>query len=147
MQGVKVPANVELRDRLAFGLTAKQLAILASTAVSAYGSFLVLAPLLPAPAAIAAMGLVATGGVLLALARYLRSPKRQLLAPEGLPPRLPGAPRRPKTAPLDIPVRRVLANGLIELADGSHCRLLSARGASFELRSGEEQTAFVAAFE
>ena len=40
MAAVKVPANVELQDRLAFGLTAKQLAILAATAVSAYGSFL-----------------------------------------------------------------------------------------------------------
>lgn len=44
MASVKVPANVELRDRLAFGLTAKQLAILAAAAVSAYGSFLLLAP-------------------------------------------------------------------------------------------------------
>src|SRR5438128_455805 len=154
MAAVKVPADVELKDRLAFGLTAKQLAILAATAVSAYGSFLLLAPLLPAPVAVAAMALVAASGVFLALirhdgldgdqlalalARYLREPKRQLLAPEGLPARLPGAPRRPKTAPLDIPIRRVLENGLIELADRSHCRLLSARGASFELRSPDEQ--------
>ncbi len=121
MAGVKVPADVELRDRLAFGLTAKQLAVLAATAVGAYGSFLLLAPLLPAPAAVAAMAVVAAGGVLLALvrhdgldgdqlalalARYLRTPKRQLLAPDGLPAKLPAAPRQPKTAPLDIPVRR-----------------------------------------
>ena len=162
MAAVKVPANVELRDRLAFGLTAKQLGILAATAVSAYGGFLVLAPLLPAPVAVAAMALVAAGGVFLALvrhdgldgdqlalalARYLRAPKRQLLAPEGMLTRFPGAPRQPKTAALDIPVRRVLESGLIELADGSYCRLLSARGASFELRSPAEQAAFVAAFE
>ena len=162
MAAVKVPANVELKDRLAFGLTAKQLAILAATAVSAYGSFLILAPLLPPPVAVAAMAVVAAGGVLLALVRhdglegdqlalaltrYLRTPKRQLLAPDGLPAKLPGAPRQPKRAPLDIPVRRVLASGLVELADGSHCRLLSARGASFELRSAQEQAAYVAAFE
>jgi hypothetical protein len=162
MVAVKVPANVELRDRLAFGLTAKQLCILAATAVSAYGGFLVLAPLLPAPAAVAAMALVAAGGVFLALvrhdgldgdqlalalARYLRAPKRQLLAPEGMLTHFPCAPRQPKTAALDIPVRRVLESGLIELADGSYCRLLSARGASFELRSPAEQAAFVAAFE
>jgi hypothetical protein len=108
------------------------------------------------------MALVAAGGGLLALvrhdgldgdqlalalARYLRAPKRQLLAPEGVPAPFPGAPRQPKRAPLDIPVRRVLESGLIELADGSYCRLLSARGASFELRSPAEQAAFVAAFE
>src|SRR5437870_5574487 len=147
MASVKLPADVELRDRLAFGLTAKQLAILAATAVSAYGSFLLLAPRVPPAFALAAMAVVAAGGVFLALirrdgldgdqlalgiARYLRTPRRQLLAPEGLPTRLRGAPRRPKTAPLDIPVRRVLTDGLIELADGSYCRLLSARGASFE---------------
>ena len=162
MASVKVPANVELEDRLAFGLTAKQLAILAATAVSAYGSFLVLTPLLPAPVAIAVMALVAAGGVLLALVRhdgldgdqlaltlvrFLRTPKRQLLAPDGLPSRLAGAPRQPKTAPLDIPVRRVFETGLVEIADGSYCRLLSARGASFELRSSDEQAAFVTAFE
>jgi hypothetical protein len=162
MAAVKVPANVELRDRLAFGLTAKQLGILAATAVSAYGGFLVLAPLLPAPASVAAMALVAASGVFLALvrhdgldgdqlalalARYLRAPKRQLLTPEGTLTRFPGAPRQPKTAALDIPVRRVLESGLIELADGSYCRMLSARGASFELRSPAEQAAFVAAFE
>src|SRR5438128_10881077 len=100
MAAVKVPANVELKDRLAFGLTAKQLGILAATAVSAYGSFLLLAPLLPAPVAVAAMALLAAGGVFLALvrhdgldgdqlalalARYPRAPKRQLLPPEGVP--------------------------------------------------------------
>lgn len=162
MVAVKVPANVELEDRLAFGLTAKQLGILAATAVSAYGLFLVLAPLLPAPVAVAAMALTAGGGVLLALARhdglagdqlalavarFALAPKRQLLAPEGLPAALPGTPRQPKVAPLDIPVRRVLRNGLVELAEDGYCRLLSARGASFELRSPNEQAAFVAAFE
>ena len=40
-------------------------------------------------------------------------------------------------------VRRVLASGLVELADGSHCRLLAAHGTSFELRSPDEQHAFV----
>lgn len=158
---MKVPADVELEDRLAFGLTGKQLALLAGAAVAAYGSFLLLAPLLPTPLAAAAPLLVAAGGGLLALlrhdglsgdqlalalARFAFTPKRQLLAPAGLPPRLPGAPRRPRLAPLDIPIRRVLASGLVELADGSHCRLLAARGTSFELRSPDEQQAFVAAF-
>src|SRR6266516_3131839 len=148
MAAVKVPANVELEDRLAFGLTAKQLGILAATAVSAYGSFILLAPILPAPAAIAAMAVLASCGALLALvrhdglagdqlaiaiARFARTSKRQLLAPEGLPMRLPAMPRRPKTAPLDIPVHRILRSGLVELTDGGYCQLLSARGASFEL--------------
>jgi len=158
---VKLPADVELADRLAFGLTGKQLALLAGAAVAAYGTFLLLAPLLPTPLAAAAALLVAAGGGLLALlrhdglsgdqlalalTRFVLTPKRQLLAPEGLPPRLPGAPRQPRLAALDIPIRRVLASGLVQLADGSHCRLLAARGTSFELRSPDEQLAFVTAF-
>jgi hypothetical protein len=157
-----VPADVELEDRLAFGFTGKQLALLAATAVSAYGSFLLLAPLVPTPLAAAAPLLVAVGGIFLALirhdglsgdqlaialARFTLTPKRQVLAPEQLPRPLPGSPRQPRLAALDIPIRRVLASGLIELADGCYCRLLSARGASFELRSADEQAAFVSAFE
>jgi hypothetical protein len=158
---VKVPADVELEDRLAFGLTGKQLALLAGAAVAAYGSFLLLAPLLPTALAAAAPLLVAAGGgvlallrhdglsgdqLALALARFALTPKRQLLAPEGLAARLPGAPRQPRLSPLDVPIRRVLASGLVELADGSHCRLLTAAGTSFELRSADEQLAFVTAF-
>lgn len=162
MAAVKLPADVELEDRLAFGFTGKQLALLAATAVSAYGSFLLLAPLLPTPLAAAAPLLVAVGGIFLALvrhdglsgdqlalalARFTLTPKRQLLAPEQLPLPLPGSPRQPRLAALDIPIRRVLASGLVELADGCYCRLLSAQGASFELRSADEQAAFVSAFE
>jgi len=118
--------------------------------------------LLPTPLAAAAPLLVAVGGIFLALvrhdglsgdqlalalARFTLTPKRQVLAPEQLPRPLPGSPRQARVAALDIPIRRVLASGLVELADGCHCRLLSARGASFELRSANEQAAFVSAFE
>ena len=157
-----MPADVELEDRLAFGFTGKQLALLAATAVSAYGSFLLVARLVPTPLAAAAPLLVAVGGIFLALvrhdglsgdqlalalARFTLTPKRQVLAPEQLPRPLPGSPRQARVAALDIPIRRVLASGLVELADGCYCRLLSARGASFELRSADEQAAFVSAFE
>ena len=162
MAAVKLPADVELEDRLAFGFTAKQLALLAATAISAYGAFLVTGPFLPAPLRAAPPLMVAAAGVglalvrhhglsgdqlALALARYALTPRRQVLAPEPLPLRLPGSPRQPRLTPLDIPIRRVLANGLVELADGGHCRLLAAQGASFELRSPDEQAAFVAVFE
>ena len=161
VKAVKLPADVELADRLAFGLTGKQLAILAGTAVAGYGAFLVVSPLLPTPFAIAALALVALGGAFLALARqdglsgdqlalaiarFALAPKRQLLAPRGLPLPLPCSPPQPRTAPLDIPIRRVLASGLVQVADGSHRLLLSAKATSFELRSADEQAAFVAAF-
>ncbi len=41
---------------------------------------------------------------------------------------------------------RIFASGLVQLADGSHCRILHARGTSFALRDESEQAAFVAAF-
>ncbi|MDE3070994.1 MAG: PrgI family protein, partial [Acidobacteriota bacterium] len=46
MAAVKLPADVELEDRLAFGFTAKQLALLAATAVCACGAFLAAGSLL-----------------------------------------------------------------------------------------------------
>lgn len=161
MAGVKLPADVELADRLAFGLTGKQLAILATTAVTSYGAYLLISALLPTPLAVAALTLVAAAGALLALAhhdglsgdqlalaitRFALTPKLQLLAPRGLPLPLPGSPHERRASPLDIPVRRVLASGLVEVADGGHRLLLTAKGTSFELRSPDEQAAFVAAF-
>jgi hypothetical protein len=161
MAPVKLPADVELEDRLAFGFTAKQLALFAATAVCAYGAFLAAAAL-PAPARVAPPVLIVAVGVGLALvrhqglagdqlafafARFLVTPKRQVFAEAPLPRPLPGSPRHPRLAPLDIPVRRILENGLVEVADGGYCRLLSAQGSSFELRSSDEQAAFVSIFE
>jgi PrgI family protein len=160
LPAVRLPANVELEDRLAFGLTGRQLAILAATLVCAYGAESLLAELLPTPLALAAALLVAAAGLVLSLARHagLRgeqlalalahfalAPRRLVLAPEGLPAPLPGPGSR-RVAALEPPVARILGSGLVELADGSHCRILSARGTSFALRGSDEQTAFVAAF-
>jgi hypothetical protein len=70
-----------------------------------------------------------------------------VLAPQGLPVALPGSPAAPALAPIDLPVRRVLRSGLIELAGGEGFRLLlRAAGTSFALRSVEEQAALVEAF-
>jgi hypothetical protein len=158
---VRLPADVELEDRLAFGLTFRQLAILGIAALAGYGIFLPVSALAPLPVAAAAAAPIALGGTLLALgrrdglsadrlallaARHLARPKRQALAPEGIPAPLPGTPPRPALAPLDLPVRSVLRSGLVELADGRFCLLLRASSASFALRSEEEQAALVEAF-
>lgn len=162
MAAVKLPADVELEDRLAFGFTAKQLALLAATAVCAYGAFLAAGSLLPGPLRLAPPVLVVAAGaglalvrhnglagdqLALALVRFALAPKRRVHSDGTLPPRLRGAPRAARVAPLDIPIRRILANGLVRLADSSHCLLLVAQGSSFELRSTDEQEAFVAVFE
>jgi hypothetical protein len=164
MPAVRLPANVELEDRLAFGLTGRQLALLAASAVAAYAAEALLAALLPLPLALGGAVLTAAAGLAvaltrrdglrgeelaLALTRFALSPRRLVLAPDGLPAPFPGrhpAPAQRRAAALEPPVSRILASGLVELADGSHCLLLRARGTSFALRDGGEQAAFVAAF-
>jgi hypothetical protein len=161
MPGVKVPADVEREDRLAFGLTARQLAILAGSAVAGYGLADALGAVLPEPLPLAAGGLVVLAGLSLALlrhaglagdrlalaaARFVAAPRRRVLAPEGLPAPLPGAPKTARVTRLELPLRAILSSGVVELGDGSHCLLLTARGSGFELRAAAEQAALVAAF-
>jgi hypothetical protein len=115
-------------------------------------------PALTAPVAAAP---VALAGALLALGRleglpadrlalaalaHLRSPRRRVLAPAGLPAPLRGLPAPPRLAPLQLPVRAILRSGVVELEGGSCCLLLRASGTGFVLRSEEEQAALVEAF-
>jgi hypothetical protein len=158
---VRLPVDVELEDKLAFGLTARQLALLAASALLTYGLYTVLSSLVPLPVAAALCAPVAVVGVVLALGRrdglpadriarlvlhHLASPRRRLLAPEGIPAPLPGERRRRAAAPLDLPVRTVYRSGLVELTDGSFSVVLRAASGSFALKSDEEQAALVEAF-
>lgn len=158
---VRLPADVELEDKLAFGLTARQLALLAVSALLTYGLYTVLSSLVPLPVAAAVCAPAAVVGVVLALGRkdglpadriarlalrHLASPRRRLLAPEGIPAPLPGERRRRAAAPLDLPVRTVYRSGLVELTDGSFSVVLRAASGSFALKSDEEQAALVEAF-
>jgi hypothetical protein len=158
---VRLPADVELEDKLAFGLTARQLLLLGGTAVLTYALYTVASSAFPLPVAAALCAPLAIAGTLLALGRrdglpadrlarlavrYLVAPRRRLLAPEGIPAPLPGSPKRASAAAIDLPIRMVLRSGLVELADGSFCVLLRAAAGSFGLKSEEEQAALVEAF-
>jgi hypothetical protein len=158
---VRLPADVELEDKLAFGLTARQLLLLGGAAVLTYGLYTAASSALPLPVAAALCAPLAIAGTVLALGRrdglpadrlarlavrYLVAPRRRLLAPEGIPAPLPGSPKRTQAAAFDLPVRMVLRSGLVELADGSFCVLLRAAAGSFGLKSEEEQAALVEAF-
>ena len=160
MSAVKVPADVELEDKLAFGLTARQLALLAGAGVSAYGVYLLLAAITPTVVALAAGLLIALIGLLVALGRwegmsgdqltlafahYLRAPRQLVLAPDGQPASL-AARHGTRAAALQLPVQRILHNGVVQLADGSHRLLVEAVGGAFELRSPVEQEAFIDCF-
>lgn len=150
---VRLPADVELEDRLAFGLTARQLAILTTTAIVAYLAYTAATTVVPMPVAAAAATPIALVGVALALGRldglsgdrlalaglrHIAQPRRRALAPDG--------PRSRGVGVLRAPVRSVLRNGLVEIDHGGWCVLLRATGTSFELRSPEEQAALADAF-
>lgn len=158
---VRLPVNVEMEDRLAFGLTARQLVILAATAVLSYLVFSAAGSALPMPIAAALTLPVALAGVALALGRHaglsgdrialaaaqhLAQSKRRVAAPGGLPARLADAPAQSGVSLLRVPVRAILSSGVVELADGTSALLLAANGTSWALRSEEEQAALTEAY-
>lgn len=160
-QRIRLPADVEMEDRLAFGLTARQLVILVVTALACYAVFAGAGSALPMPVATVLAAPLALVGVALALgrrdglsgdrlalaaARHLSQSQRRVTAPEGLPVRLADAPTQPSVSLLRVPVRAILRSGVVELADGSNCLLLVASGTSWALRSKEEQSALVEAY-
>jgi hypothetical protein len=66
---IRLPVDVEMEDRLAWGLTARQLVILVATALVCYGVFAAAASALPMPVAVALAAPLAFSGVALALGR------------------------------------------------------------------------------
>jgi hypothetical protein len=150
-----------MEDRLAWGLTARQLVILAVAALVCYGVFAAAGSALPMPVAAALAAPLALVGVALALgrrdglsgdrlalaaARHLTQSPRRVAAPDGLPASLANAPAQPGVSLLRVPVKAILASGVVELADGTSARLLAASGTSWALRSEEEQGALAEAY-
>jgi hypothetical protein len=157
-QRVRVPADVELEDRLAFGLSARQLALLAATALLAYSTYALTTTILPSLAALVLAAPVAVAGATLALvrlealpadrlavaaARYLRHPRHRILAAEPLPPRIA---EHAAVAPFVLPVRAIATDGVVAHGERSHSLLVRASGTNFQLRSNDEQAALVEAF-
>jgi hypothetical protein len=158
---IRLPADVEMEDRLAWGLTARQLVILAVTALVCYGVFAAAGSALPMPVAAALAAPLALVGVALALgrrdglsgdrlalaaARHLTQSPRRVAAPDGLPPTLANAPAQPGVSLLRVPVNAILSSGVIELTDGTSALLLTASSTSWALRSEEEQAALAEAY-
>lgn len=134
----RIPADIDTPDKIAYHLTARQLAVLAVAAVCGYGLFTALSRALPIP--VAAGVLIPPAGAALALAlgrrdglpldgwlwaglRYLRHPKRS----------------RPQPA-IAIDDDGVLDTGAHRLA------LVASTTVNIGLRSRDEQTALIAGF-
>lgn len=149
-----------MEDRLAFGLTARQLVILGIAALVSYGVYAVAGSVLPLPVAVVLAAPTAIAGVALALGRlaglsgdrialaavqHLTQSTRRV-AGERPPRRLVDAPEQPAVSLLRVPVRAILQNGVVELTDGTSALLLAATGTNWALRSEEEQAALADAY-
>ncbi|MEU6036141.1 PrgI family protein [Actinomadura sp. NPDC047616] len=158
----KIPADVEMPDKLIAGLTARQVLILGGTGLLAAWMYLLAQDHLPLPMIAAVVFPMVAIGCALALGRrdglsldrlviaglhHLRLRKALVAAPEGVAPlpawcklrgRMPG--------PLDLPVRAIREDGVLELADGGTAMLVRAGTVSFTLRTPAEQAALVAMF-
>jgi hypothetical protein len=158
---IRLPADVEMEDRLAFGLTARQLVILVATALVCYMVFASAGSVLPIGVAVVLSAPFALAGVALALGRrdglsgdrlalaaalHLKQSPRRVAASDGLPVTLRDAPAQPGVSLLNVPVSAILASGVVNLADGTSALLLAASGTSWALRSEEEQSALVEAY-
>ncbi|MFC4912954.1 PrgI family protein [Actinomadura gamaensis] len=158
----RIPADVEMPDKVLAGLTARQLLILGGTAAAAAWIYMltqgrvpwmviavVLIPLAAAGFALAlgrrdglSLDRLALHGVRHALQRAVRVP-----APEGIAPAPSWCKLRGQLpAPLSLPVRAVREDGVMELADGGTAALVQAGTVSFTLRTVAEQASLVASF-
>src|SRR6266704_2084079 len=160
----RIPADVEQPDRIAFNLTARQLAILATAGVAAWllaTAAQLLVPLLVAEAL--ALPVVAVGVALalgrrngvgldqlaLAALRQARAPRRQVLAPEGVPAPpdlLSHLPTGPRPGPLALSAHGITPDGLVDLGGDGMALVCQASTVNFALRTPAEQEALVAAF-
>jgi PrgI family protein len=162
-----IPADIERPDKILAGLTARQVAILATTAFVIWAAFeatrhLVAPPVfavLAAPLAVAAAALVTGQRDGLTLDRFLiaawrhgRSPRRLVTAPGGIPvapawagpqlARLRGGP----PAPLEPLYRAVTVDGVIGLGDGGAAVAAAVSTVNLALRTAAEQDALTAAY-
>src|SRR6266536_572422 len=162
----RIPANVDREDRLLAGLTARQLGIVAATAVVGWALGLAARLVVPLPVAAGVVSPLLAAGLVLALGRadglsldrlalvalgHLRAPRRLVPAPEGVaaPPGWAGGDRDRTgglPAPLDLPVRDLDPDGIIDLGEDGAVLLCRASAVNFSLRTEAEQQALVAAF-
>jgi hypothetical protein len=160
-----VPADVDAADRIAWGLTARQLAILAVAGTTGYGLHQTLAPLVPA-VVLAAIGLPVAGLViavvlgrrdglgldswLLAAARFRRTPHRQTSTPAAGPGtaglvQMSGTPP-PVPSPLRLPAEAITPEGALVLPGRGQAAVVAAGTVNLGLRTSSEQAALIAGF-
>ena len=160
---VRIPADIDRPDKLLAGLTARQLAILAVTAVALWVGYSATRRLVPVavfgavavPVAVAAacLALGRFEGVpadrwLAAAWRHHRAPHRLVPAPDGIPaaPSFAAGLAGPAPSPLRLPVAGVASDGIVDLGGDGQALICRASAVTFALRTPAEQEALVAGF-
>jgi PrgI family protein len=157
---VRVPADVDMADRIFAGLTARQLAILGAHGLVLLGLYAVLGKRVPLPALgvgaipVCLVGLVwATTSpegttwerMALGAVRHFVKPRRLVLAPEAVPESPAWMRERGVLAPLDFPVSAA-ADGHVALGADGAVAICRASSLNFALRSETEQEALIDGF-
>lgn len=157
----RVPADIDMADRIFAGLTLRQLAIVGADALLLWLLFFTVgthvSPVLFGALAVpfAAAGLaVATarpGGVHLerlvsSALRFTASPRKRVLAPDGVPAAPAWATKVDPVAPLDLPLRDIDVDGILALGSSGTALLGGASALNFGLRSEDEQILLVQGF-
>ena len=172
---VRIPADVDMPDRLIGPLTARQVAILAVTGLVLYTGWSLTRALVPVPvvlalaiplgagAAVFALGQregISLDRMLLAAIRQHMAPRHRLAAPEGAhpapawlraattssDPRSVVGETRTFAAGLRLPVEAVTDTGVIDLGSDGLVLVAVASTVNFALRSPTEQESLVASF-
>jgi hypothetical protein len=161
--GVTVPADVEVADRILWGLTVRQVALLAPVALGLLAAWRALLGTVPIPVLAAVTAPIAAAAVALALVRIdavgldrlawaaIRSPRGHLV-PGGANPAARTAMRRltgrrlPSGGTMRSRVRHVDADGVIAIGPSAWAAGLDVGTVNFSLRSGAEQAALVGAW-
>ncbi len=161
----RMPADVDAADRVLYGLTFRQLAILAAAALLIHRLWRTLDGLLPAPAllAIAAVAAACAFGLavgrrdglpldvwLLAAVRHTQAPKALTASPAQPSPvpnwvDAPSKTRVPLPAPLRLPADAIDDDGQISLPTGV-AAVVGATSVNLALRTPAEQAALTETF-
>ena len=160
----RIPADVDAPDRVLFGLTARQVAVLIAVAAPAYLAWRALQGRVPDLVLVAATAPVAAAAVALAVGRrdgigldtwlaaavrHLRQPRR--LAPAADPPtgaawETTAAPGTRNPSPLRLPANAVEADGAIDVRGHASAAVVAATTVNTGLLAGAEQAALVATY-
>ncbi|NRQ33964.1 PrgI family protein [Nonomuraea sp. NN258] len=158
----RIPADIAQPDKIAYGLTLRQIIIVTVTGALAALIYCLFHQMLPIVVLAGLLLPLLAVGLVIALGRregltfdrfalaavlFARTPKRLVAAPDGVvaPPawcRLRGA----LPAPLRLPVRAIRTDGALELAEGGVAVLVETSTLSFHLRTISEQAGLVGAF-